>query len=54
MILLISPRETVKYMFNKGMKRKVITQIPQKTIQNEKQDIVISEEVYNLKRDYCP
>ncbi len=30
-----------------------IIQIPQKTIQNEKQDIVISDEVYNLKRDNC-
>ena len=28
-----------------------IIQIPQKTIQNEKQDILISDEVYNLKRD---
>lgn len=30
-----------------------IIQIPQKTIQNEKQDILISDEVYNLKRDNC-
>ncbi len=30
-----------------------IIQIPQKTIQNEKQYILISDEVYNLKRDNC-
>ncbi len=30
-----------------------IIQIPQKTIQNKKQDILISDEVYNLKRDNC-
>lgn len=30
-----------------------IIQIPQKTIQNEKQDILISDEVYNLKRHNC-